>query len=555
MNKLTQDILTYISNLAGEESTLDLKPIALVSRRWHAAATPTLLAAISLTSLGKLVEFCDQIIKYQSGDNSLQSSIAKYTKTIVISSEVGGCTADSHLGLEDLGEQPRGDEEGPEGDALKADIEIEPGTIRAKICAAVSQLDLLNGFEWYGRFAGDYHLARYLQESKAIRHLAYGIDMFVSSVSLAYRTHAFAFEGLETLTVTSEYEPSSDLFCTIAQMMHRNPGLRRILFDCKFAESMNGCWSLVDFICDTSTPDNPTFVWPNLNHLVLRFWKGNLWQSAEKVELLARFLIAHPKLETLVLQETCLEDSESETAKPLSLAKYPQSLPVLKRLLGSPRLIAGVLESRAACLSVERVIDNSEEGFDRDGVKAPYIDRIMNALESVPENRIQRLRLEVPQLNRDVYARIARIAPSVRFLEFLRPFDTDNTTPSTDEFNPQTDIPAALNNYPNLEIVGAHIINDFAEALGCSQQDAIIELARRVLTIKGVHALAGVVTLVLRHPNGDVSLVESPRFLNNDDFDWMTFDTDWRHRPMSRRKIKELRGLDDSDELVFCFDE
>ncbi|KEP49925.1 putative 26S proteasome non-ATPase regulatory subunit 12 [Rhizoctonia solani 123E] len=548
--RLPEEILVEISNLVGQDSSFALKPLALVNRQWHSAVAPTLLAAISVTSLGKLVELCDQIIVSCSANHTLKSSIAKYTRTIVISGITNG-DEDSHLGLDDLGEQPRGPDEGAEEDAMKADIEIEPDTMRDNLRAALSQLVLLDGFEWYGRFAGDYFLARSLQQSKKVRHLAYGIDMFVSSVSLAYREHAFAFEGLETLAVTSEYEPSSDLFCAIAQMMQRNPNLRSILFDCKFAESMSGYWSLVDFICDTTLPDQPTFVWPNLNRLVLRFWQGELWQSAEEVELLAKFLVAHPKLETLVLQETCLEDSESDSAQPLSLTNSPDSLPVLKRLLGSPRLIAGVLESRAACSSVERLIDNSEEGFDRDGAKAPYIDRIMNTVEKVPKNKIQRLRLEVPQLNRDVYAKIAQIAPGIRFLEFLRPFEADNTTTSTSDFNPQTDIPAALNKFPNLEIVGAHIVNDFAEALDCSQLDAILELAKQVPTIKAVHGLEGIMTTVNRDPNGDVSVVESPRFLTNEDFDWVTFDIDWRHRSISRREIKKLRGLEDTDVLVF----
>ncbi|KAG8699705.1 hypothetical protein FRC11_013542, partial [Ceratobasidium sp. 423] len=229
--KLPAEILSKISKLAGEESTFDLKPFVLVNRQWHAAVAPTLLAAIAITSLGKLVELCDQIIAYHSSGNAPQSSVAKYTKTIIISGIING-DADSHLGLDDLGEQPRGDEEGPEEDAIKPDIEIEPDTIRDKLRLALSQLVLLDGFEWYGRFAGDYYLARYLQQSKVIRHLAYGIDMSVSSVSLAYHEHAFAFEGLETLAVTSEYEPNSDLFCAITKMMHRNPDLRSILFDC-----------------------------------------------------------------------------------------------------------------------------------------------------------------------------------------------------------------------------------------------------------------------------------------------------------------------------------
>ncbi|CAE6450231.1 unnamed protein product [Rhizoctonia solani] len=392
-----------------------------------------------------------------------------------------------HLGLEDLGEQPRGPDEGDEEDAIPPDIQMEPDTIRQKVHAAFSHFVLLEGFEWYGRFAGDYHLARYLQQTKVIRHLAYGIDMFVSSESLAYREHAFMFEGLETLAVTSEYEPTLELFYAIAQMMHRNPDLRSILFDCKFAESMSGQWSLVDLICDTSLENRPVFVWPNLSHLVLRFWKGELWQSAEQVELLTKFLVDHPGLETLILQETCLEDSQSETAQQLSLSPYPNSLPVLERLIGSPRLIAGVLESKAACSSVKRVVDNSEEGFDQDNAKIPYIDRIMGALANAPKNQVNRLRLEVPQLDREVYARIARVAPQVRFLEFLRPFVADTTTPNAEDFSPQIDIPDALKNYPNLEIIGGHIVKDFAAALECDHEEAVLALAKQVPAIQAIH--------------------------------------------------------------------
>ncbi|CAE6535439.1 unnamed protein product [Rhizoctonia solani] len=543
IHRLPNEILSRISKLVGAESTFDLKPFVLVNHQWHAMAAPALLAAISITSLGDLIGLCDQVTGYQHDETASQSTIARFTKTVVVSGIIDG-SADSHLGLDDLGRQSRGPDEGPDEDSIQADIELEPNTIRSKIYAAFSQLVLLNGFEWYGRFAGDYYLARYLQQSKTIRNLAYGIDMFVSSVSLAYREHALAFEGLESLSVTSEYEPSSDLFCAIAQMMRRNPGLRSILFDCKYAESMNGQWSLVDFICGTTQRDKPAFVWPNLNRLVLRFWKGELWQSAEGVELLTRFLVSHPKLETLVLQETCVEDSDGQTAKPLSLAKYPESLPALKRLIGSPRLIAGVMESRAACLSVERVIDNSEEGFDSEGAKAPYIDRIMDALESSPDNQIQRLRLEIPQLNRHLYAKIAQLAPKIRFLEFLRSLELDSTSPNDDDFNPLVDIPSGLNEFPNLDIIGGHIAKDFAEALDRQEYDGILELARQVPRIKAVHGLAGKIIPIHRYPSGDISIVRPPQFLDNADYDWITFDVDWRHRSMSQRELKRLRGLD-----------
>ncbi|GAB1524526.1 hypothetical protein RhiTH_007680 [Rhizoctonia solani] len=547
--RLPEEILSKISKLVGEESTFDLKPLSLVSRQWHSVVAPTLLSTVSISSLGKLVELCDQIVEYHSRGNGPKSSVANYTKTLIVSGITNG-DADSHLGLEDLGEQPRGPDEGDEEDAIPPDIQMEPDTIRQKVHAAFSHFVLLEGFEWYGRFAGDYHLVRYLQRAKVIRHLAYGIDMFVSSESLAYREHAFRFEGLETLAVTSEYEPTLELFYAIAQMMHRNPDLRSILFDCKFAESMSGQWSLVDFICDTSLENRPVFVWPNLSHLVLRFWKGELWQSAEQVELLTKFLVDHPGLETLILQETCLEDSQSETAQQLSLSPYPNSLPVLERLIGSPRLIAGVLESKAACSSVKRVVDNSEEGFDQDNAKIPYIDRIMGALANAPKNQVNRLRLEVPQLDREVYARIARVAPQVRFLEFLRPFVADTTTPNAEDFSPQIDIPDALKNYPNLEIIGGHIVKDFAAALECDHEEAVLALAKQVPAIQAIHEGDGRVIIIHRDSGREVTLIESPRFLNNDDFDWVTFDTDWRHRLVSRRELKRLRGLGQSENLL-----
>lgn len=219
-------------------------------------------------------------------------------------------------------------------------------------------------------------------------------------------------------------------------MVHHNPGLQSILFDCKFAESLTGKWSLLDFICNNSSPEKPLFVWPNLQRLVLRFFQGAFWQSADEVELLAKFLVCHPKLETLFLHETCLEDSQSETAQPLSLASYPGSLPSLNKLLGSPRLIAGVLESPAACSSVVTVIDESEEGFDSDGAKAPYIDRIIAAFEKIPGNRLQRLRLEIPQLDRRLYTKLAQLLPNIRFLEFIRPMGLHTATSQDKDFNP-----------------------------------------------------------------------------------------------------------------------
>jgi hypothetical protein len=181
--RLPNEILSHILNLVGEESTLDLKPLVLVNRQWNSMAASNLLKVICVSSLGELVRLCNQIIEYHNPENSLRSSVAKYTKTLIVSGIIDG-TADSHLGLDDLGDQPRGTGEESEDYAIPADIKMEPDMIRSKLHTALSRLVLLEGFEWYGRFAGDYYLVRYLQQTKIIRHLAYGIDMFVSSESL-----------------------------------------------------------------------------------------------------------------------------------------------------------------------------------------------------------------------------------------------------------------------------------------------------------------------------------------------------------------------------------
>jgi hypothetical protein len=183
-HQLPNEIVLRIARLVGEESTLDLKPLVLVNRQWHTVVAPLLLATISVSSLGNVVELCDQIISFgQRDDNAHSSSIARYTKTIVISGEIWeNDRSDSRVGLEDLGEQPLGENEGSEP-AVEPDIDMPPEEVSGKIRTALPRLTSLDGFEWYGRFAGDYYLVRYLQQAKVIRHLAYGVDMFVSSAS------------------------------------------------------------------------------------------------------------------------------------------------------------------------------------------------------------------------------------------------------------------------------------------------------------------------------------------------------------------------------------
>ncbi|KAG8719675.1 hypothetical protein FRC08_002274 [Ceratobasidium sp. 394] len=550
---LPNEIVLNISAQVGRDSSLDLKPLTLVDHQWHTVVSPSLLSTITVSSLGNLLELCDHLVSLnEHSSNAFQSAMPKNTTTIVIDGVIWAPRADCHVGLQDLGEVGRGDEEDTD-DPDEPDISVSFEEVVSKLGTALPLLTALDGVEWYGRFAGDYHLVRYLQKAKVIRHVSYGIDMQVSSVSLAYRENAFLFENLKTLKITSEYEPEADMFPFITNMMHRNPDLEEILFDCKYAESMGGRWSLQEVICKDQKP----FVWPNLKRLVLRFFRGGLWQSAEEVDQLVEFLVTHPHLETLVLRETCPEDSQSETALPLSLSTHPGSLPVLKKLLGSPRLIAGILESPAACASLTTIIDNSEEGFDSDGAKAPYINRILAALKKVPGNSIRRCTLEVPQLSRSVYGAFADAGPNIQFVEFLKDrLSLEKATCQAKDFNPVDDIPASLNAFPRLDTVGSEIVADFIRASGEDREAALIEFATRVSRLKAIHCGQGSFLTISRSVDGVPSISKEPVYLDNSDYDWMTFAVDWRHRPMSRRKVLEVWRSDggEFEDLMNRFD-
>lgn len=230
-----------------------------------------------------------------------------------------------------------------------------------------------------------------------------------------------------------EKELDARILPYMTKMIYSNPDLEKLLFDCEGAEYLEWMYYLKDVICNGSHPQTSIFVWPKLRHLVLRCFDSGFWQSDDEVACLAQFLAAHSNLETLVLHKMAFQD---QNPLPLSLALYPGSLPGLKVLLGSPRLIAGVLESTAACSSITSIIDNSEEQFDEGGAKAPYIDRIIAALEKVPTNQVRRLQLEVPQLNRETYARLARVAPNVQSIEFLIPYESESITSPDANFDP-----------------------------------------------------------------------------------------------------------------------
>ena len=183
--KLPNEVILQVSMVLAEDSSVDIKPFTLLNRQWHSVLAPVLLSTIAVSSLGKLVEFCDQITSFnEHTSGTLQSTIENHAKALVIAGEIWDAGAlDSHVGLEDLGDIPRGEDELGDEPA-EPDTELPPEQILSKIHSALPRLAALEGFEWYGRFAGDYHLVRYLQKANVIKHLAYGIDMQVSSASI-----------------------------------------------------------------------------------------------------------------------------------------------------------------------------------------------------------------------------------------------------------------------------------------------------------------------------------------------------------------------------------
>lgn len=180
--KLPDEVVLQISRLIGEDSSLDLKPSTLLNRQWHRVAAPLLLSTIVVSSLGKLVTLCDHIISFsKTAGGTLRSTIETHTKTLVIHGEIWKAGQQgSHLGLEDEDLADLLDEE--EDDSAEPDIEMPSEEILSRMQSALHRLAALEGFEWYGRFAGDYYLVRYIQKANVVTYLAYGITD-VSSMS------------------------------------------------------------------------------------------------------------------------------------------------------------------------------------------------------------------------------------------------------------------------------------------------------------------------------------------------------------------------------------
>lgn len=185
--ELPNEILLHVSELLGKDSTLYLKPFSLLNRQWHSEVAPVLLSTISVSSLGKLIELCDHISSFRDvASGKLQSTIGLSTKTIVINGEIfSEGQTDCHAGLEVHSDIQHEDQPNVIG------VNMSPEQILSKLRDALPRLVLLEGLEWYGRFAGDYYLVRYLQRANVIKHLTCGIEQWGSNQSKSKHRHFY----------------------------------------------------------------------------------------------------------------------------------------------------------------------------------------------------------------------------------------------------------------------------------------------------------------------------------------------------------------------------
>lgn len=227
------------------------------------------------------------------------------------------------------------------------------------------------------------------------------------------------FQGLKSLTITSELESTHTVLARVVKMMHSNLALEKIVLDSSFQSHESSMSFLLMLICHPIQPERPVFVWPNLRHLIIRTLTGPLWHVDILVDLVTLFLVLHLKIETLGFSITGGLGLNGTVDHQFSLSLHPWSLPRLKLLLGSAYFIAGILESRSACLSVVSVIDDCLALCKNEQDVTPQLDRIVAALEAAPTHRISRLHLM--EFSRAAYANFICVARRIQFLDFTRP--------------------------------------------------------------------------------------------------------------------------------------
>lgn len=92
--------------------------------------------------------------------------------------------------------------------------------------------------------------------------------------------------------------------------------------------------------------------------------------------------------------------------------------------------------------------------------------------------------------------------------------------------------------------MGEDIIDDFMMKAGGSNEERLLELAKRVPRIKAVHCGEGALLRIRRDSDGNPRLPKEIEYMDNKEYDWDTFSVDWRHRPMSSRAVRKIRDVE-----------
>lgn len=78
-----------------------------------------------------------------------------------------------------------------------------------------------------------------------------------------------------------------------------------------------------------------------------------------------------------------------------------------------------------------------------------------------------------------------------------------------------------------------------------TEDEMLVELAKQVPNMKAIHCEDGVLLHIACNPDGSPGGENDISYLDNSEYDWVSFSTDWRNRPLSKRAEKELRDSED----------
>ncbi|KAF8598033.1 hypothetical protein BDV93DRAFT_610071 [Ceratobasidium sp. AG-I] len=551
--KFPDEILLLIVHYLGAPSTHDLRDLALVSRKWYLIAAPILLSTIAVSSLSDLVQLCDHIASVHRAHMSLLgrpaitrqphvSMIVRHARSLVISGThlpVLGGVVDCYTGLDRC--QPVGNE------VLPPDIEIPYDEMISKLDASIPHLKHLESFEWYGRFPGDYYLAVYLLKAGCLSRLTLCIDKQGNRPSQSYGEIALGFERLTSVNVeVSLLNPLDDLLQAALSMLRRNCNLERITLHFWYEDI------LTKLISGPTSPNAP-FIWSNLRHLELRSPEIRLWDVAEASDVFARFLVAHPLLQTIILYSS-RNFSDNELPRLFSLASYPNALPNLQVLRAPLCIIAGIVESQSAAASLVEV-NNWTVRHRRFSNLEELLERTISSFESVSDSPLRRLTIQVPEIDYDLFMRLSKCMPNLAVLELDRvPTDNGDQSDEEDETDQEAiarmaeAIPSGLNLFPKLQTIGCDIASYYSRARrirspGISFNEAMEILVELVPALRSVHIEQGILFMVGRDSSGVYKSAGGVGCLHDVDVgaSGMSFGyrKGWKTRPKSK-KAEEL---------------